>query len=247
MAKPPNRDHYLDPATGVFRNKLGITDAETLKQLEADYAAARSYELAQNPLSGGFDLAHLQAIHKTLFSDLYDWAGELRTIDISKGQSYFAHHAHLESAAQAIFSNLAAEKVLAGSDRERFSERAAYYLGEINALHPFREGNGRTQREFINHLAYENGYCIEWKNIASEEMVQASIESFKGNSTKFAALIHQNLCDGFADASGRITTGNTELPQHQEPATPAPASYQELMRQDVGNIEPPEPLQEMER
>jgi cell filamentation protein len=73
-------------------------------------------------------------------------------------------------------------------------KRAAYYLGEINALHPFREGNGRAQREFINHLAYKNGYFIEWKNISQADMIQASIESFhQGDNTKFAALIRDNL------------------------------------------------------
>ena len=79
-------------------------------------------------------------------------------------------------------------------DAVSFSERAAHYLGEINALHPFREGNGRAQREFINHLAYRNGYFISWTNVGQKELLQASIESFRqGDNTKFAAFIHDNL------------------------------------------------------
>jgi cell filamentation protein len=79
-------------------------------------------------------------------------------------------------------------------DAAVFSERAAYYLGEINALHPFREGNGRAQREFINHLARANGYVIDWTTMSPEEMTQASIEAFhRGDITKLAALIRYNL------------------------------------------------------
>jgi cell filamentation protein len=250
MNKYSNHDRYLDPATGVLLNKLGITDAAELELQEAQYAASRSCELVENPVSGAFDLAHLQAIHKALFSDVYEWAGELRTIDIAKGQSYFAHHAHIEHAAQSIFSDLAAENCLAGSDREQFSERAAYYLGEINALHPFREGNGRAQREFINHLAYNNDYCIEWKNITREEMVQASIESFKGNPSQFAAFIHHNLCE--IAAYDRQTTGDISLPQVEAPTdniydmTPnqQPAPAQSI---EAPQIEPSEPSQKLDR
>lgn len=269
MTTYANHDRYLDPTTGVLRNKLGITDAAELQQEEGEYAFVRSYELSQNPVSGTFDLAHLQAIHKALFSDVYEWAGELRTIDIAKGQSYFANHAHIEHAAQSIFTSLAAENCLAGADREQFSERAAYYLGEINALHPFREGNGRTQREFINHLAYNNNYCIEWENIPREEMVQASIDSFKGNSAQFSVLIYKNLSDGFADsfaaavddirheveinAYGRPPTGAIELPPVEAPTdniydmTP---NQQPGLSAPAQSIEPPQiepPSQDMER
>jgi fido (protein-threonine AMPylation protein) len=193
MTKYSNRDHYLDPATGVLKNKLGITDAAILEKQEADYAAARSYELARNPIKGKFDLAHLQAIHKHLFCDLYPWAGKLRTIDISRGDTFFSHHAHIESAARPIFKKLETEKYLAELDIVTFSDRAAHYLGEVNALHPFREGNGRAQREFINHLAYKNGYRLDWKNITQSDMIQASIESFKGDCSKFAAYIQANI------------------------------------------------------
>lgn len=160
MSRCSGDDHYLDPASGVLRNHLGITDAAQLEQAEAALVAIRSYELLRIPLQGGFDLAHLQAIHRQLFSDLYEWAGQLRTIDISKGNNRFAHHAHIAGAAATLFKQLAEEKNLAGLDAASFSNRAAYYLGELNALHPFREGNGRAQREFASHLAHVNGYYI---------------------------------------------------------------------------------------
>jgi len=136
---------------------------------------------------------HLRAIHRHLFGDVYEWAGELRNIDISKGGSKFAHHGHLESAAAPVFKELAKENNLAGLDPERFSERAAHYVGELNALHPFREGNGRAQREFIGHVAQANGYSIAWENVSQPRMLEATIESFRGDSSKLALLIREIL------------------------------------------------------
>jgi cell filamentation protein len=194
MQKHTVNDHYLDNDTGVLKNKLGIQEQAALQEREADYATARAYELAKTPLEGGFDIDHLQSIHKHLFGDVYAWAGELRDIDLAKDDCYFANHTHIVSAARPLFAKLAAEGYLTGLDTTAFSERAACYLGEINALHPFREGNGRAQREFINHLAYKNGFSIAWNNITQEDMIQASIESFhQGDTTRFSAYIRDNL------------------------------------------------------
>jgi cell filamentation protein len=189
MSRYSGNDPYLDPTTGVLKNRLNIADETSLEQTEADIVAARSYELSRTPLKGRFDLAHLQAIHKYLFGDLYEWAGQLRTIDISKGGNRFAHHGHIESAAASVFQQLAKENRLAGLGPAGFSDRAAYYLGELNALHPFREGNGRAQREFISHLAHANGYYVAWENIGPAELLAASIASFHGD-TSVARRVH---------------------------------------------------------
>jgi cell filamentation protein len=193
MSRYSDSDPYLDPETGILINRLGISDESTLEQIEAALVATRSYELSQTPLKGRFDLAHLQAIHKHLFGDLYDWAGQLRTIDISKGGNRFANHMQIESAAAPIFQQLAKENYLAGLRVEVFSHRAAYYLGELNALHPFREGNGRAQREFISHLAHTNGYYVAWENMAPADLLAASIASFRGDASKLAGIIRRNL------------------------------------------------------
>jgi cell filamentation protein len=193
MSRYSSDDPYVDAATGVLKNRLNIADEATLEQAEADIAAVRSYELLKSPLKGHFDLAHLQAIHRYLFGDLYDWAGRLRTIDITKGNARFAHHGHIESAGAPIFRQLAQEYHLADLDLAAFGERATYYLGEMNALHPFREGNGRAQREFISHLALANGYYIAWENISRAEMLDASVQSLSGNTAKLAQLIRENL------------------------------------------------------
>jgi len=193
MSRYSSHDPYLDPASGVLKNRFGITDEATLEATEASLVALRSYALAQQPLAGGFDLAHLQAIHRCLFGDVYEWAGQLRTIDIAKDGNSFAHHAYIAVAAAPIFAALAREKHLEGLAPPAFSARAAHYLGEVNALHPFREGNGRAQREFISHFAHANGSYIAWENVAPAAMLQASIESFQGDVAKLSALIHDNL------------------------------------------------------
>ena len=193
MSKYSSHDDYLDTVSGVLKNRLGLTDTIKLEETEAALAAARSFDLARKPLAGNFDLAHLKAMHRYLFGDVYEWAGQIRTIDSTKGDSRFANYQYIETAANAVFQKLAGENYLAGLPEDKFSERAAYYLGEINALHPFREGNGRAQREFISHLAYKNGFYIEWQHMTQEEMVQASIESFKGDCSKFAAYIRHHI------------------------------------------------------
>ncbi len=173
MPKYSGDDPYVDPASGVLKNRLGLADEVMLEAAEADFVAERSRELSQTPLGGRFDLAHLQSFHRYLFSDVYEWAGQLRIIDISKGGHLFAHHTHIQSAAAPIFQQLVEEKYLAGLGPAAFSDRAAYYLGELNALHPFREGKGRAQREFISHLAQANGYYLAWENMNRANVLQA--------------------------------------------------------------------------
>ena len=176
MAKYEGQDHYLDAETGVLKNRLGIGDENELTKAEASLVACREFQLFKKPIRGLFDRDHLKAIHKHLFQDVYEWAGQLRDIDLIKGTSHFANHPHIANAARPIFEKLAKEGCLRGLDASAFSERAAYYLG------------GRAQREFINHSAYANSYCIQWKNVSTEDMIQASKESFhKGDNTRFAA------------------------------------------------------------
>ena len=95
MSRYSSHDEYVDPATGVLKNRLGITDTATLETTEAQFVAARARELTHQPIPGAFDLSHLQAIHRHLFGDLYEWAGHLRTVDLTKDTSRFAHHAFI--------------------------------------------------------------------------------------------------------------------------------------------------------
>lgn len=193
MDQHPSIDPYIDEASGVLKNNLGITNPQELEEAEATAAAIRSYDIQENPPQGNFDLKHLQAIHKHLFGEVYPWAGELRRIDIGKSGDLFAHHRYIEKAGAPLFRELAKERHLAGLDRSAFSARAAHYMGEINALHPFREGNGRTQREFMGQLAQKNGFYIAWEQVTDTEMLEASREAFHREPLQLTALIEQNL------------------------------------------------------
>lgn len=189
------QDPYLDKATGVLRNRLGIADQAELDRAEATLALVRSLELVKQPVEGKYDLAHLQEIHARLFGDVYEWAGRIRTVDISKGDTRFANFQQIEAYAPEIFKPLHREQLLQALDIDTFSRRAGHYLGELNVLHPFREGNGRSIREFIGQVARGAGYAIDWKGVDRADMIQASIEAYQGSSNRMASLIRGNTCD----------------------------------------------------
>jgi len=190
-----NGDPYLDKDTGVLRNLLGIKDQAGLDKAESSLSFLRANELREQPVKGKFDLAHLQEIHRRLFSDVYDWAGQIRQVEIQKGNTAFARQMAIESAARQLFGQLAKERHLQGLDTELFSVRAGYYLGEINVLHPFREGNGRAQREFIGQLAQAAGHRIDWSGINQEDMTRASIAAYNGDSSALASLIRTGMAN----------------------------------------------------
>jgi len=185
-------DPYLYPDTSVLRNLADIRDANRLNQFESDHFFARLLELHESPIRGSFDSDHLRHIDKYVFQDVYAWAGEFRTVPIAKGNSFFARPEHIRAELQKLFHQLAGEKYLRGNDSAEFCQRAAHYLGEINALHPFREGNGRAQREFIRELAMEAGYEIAWDLVTQDEMFAASVASFHGGSSDaFASILNK--------------------------------------------------------
>jgi len=193
MSRYDADDTYCYPGTDVLRNKAEITNANELDVYEGELSTLRSIEIIENPVSGKFDLAHLQNIHLALFQDVYDWAGKIRTVDISRGNSRFANVRFIESAANDIFNKLARENRLKGLDAESLSKRLAHYLSEINALHPFREGNGRVQRIFISQLSEEAGYKLDYSDLEQEQIYRAMELAFNGDESILANLILERL------------------------------------------------------
>ncbi len=176
------------------KNFFGIADYTDLQEFEAPLAAKRGGELEDRGVSGKFDAAHLRAIHKYLFQDVFPWAGEFRVVNISKGSSNFSPAMHIAGALADALAKLKAERFLLGSSVHNFSLRAAFYLGEINAIHPFREGNGRTQREFIRQLALSAVHPLSWAGFGQQEMIDASIAShLRGDNAGLAAIIEAAL------------------------------------------------------
>ena len=165
-------DPYIDPKTNILKNKLGA--ATSIELREANIIAAEEINLKN--IAHTKDLAELQQIHQILFSKVYDWAGKLRTVDIRKGSvEYFLDKNYLENGAKYVFDELASENYLHNLSCEDFAQRLAYFYEQLNFIHPFREGNGRAQRIFWQHIANDAGYDIAWEKVIGEELDQASM------------------------------------------------------------------------
>jgi cell filamentation protein len=173
-------DPYSDPVTGVLYNKLGLGTAAGLEAAEREITHAALILVDESPVSPSYDLPHLQEIHKRIFGDIYEWAGQIRTVAIAKG-AMFCLPQYIDSSAAVIFGELHDEDCLRGLSRDAFVGRLAHYLGEVNALHPFREGNGRAQRAFIGQLARDAGFTLAWQHLDPARNVKASAAIMRGD------------------------------------------------------------------
>ena len=211
-------DPYIDPKTGILRNKIGATSQESLSKAEYLAVADRTLQLATNPIKGNFDLKYLQAIHKHQFQDVYDWAGKVRTVDIAKGNSPFAHVAFIEPFMKDVHKHLEKDNYLRGLDKKTFIEKFTNVYGDINAAHPFREGNGRSTREFMAQLAKQAGYTLdqsvmqnnkEW-NKASEQSVHGRMEPLKAILNDAIQPIHREQSQQLGKDQAQMHTAATE-------------------------------------
>lgn len=183
---------YCYTKTNVLINKLGIQDAEKLKIAERQITALKIANAKVNKIVGKYDFQHLKNIHKYIFEDIYDWAGEVRWVNIAKG-NMFCHYEFILSNADALFQKLKNENFLNNVSNENMPIRLVYYFSEINVIHPFREGNGRAQRLFIEYLAEKNGYVVDFTNITKQEMIQASAEAFACQYNKMNEIFYRIL------------------------------------------------------
>jgi cell filamentation protein len=173
-------DPYSDPVAGVLYNKLGLGTAAELEAAEREITHAALILLDESPVSPSYDLPHLREIHKRIFGDIYEWAGQIRTVAIAKG-AVFCLPQYIDSSAAVIFRELRDEDCLSRLRRDSFVGRLAYYLGEVNALHPFREGNGRAQRAFFGQLARDAGFTLAWQHLDPVRNVEASAAIMRGD------------------------------------------------------------------
>jgi cell filamentation protein len=185
-------DDYCYPGTTVLKNKLNLTDADELSAFEAEVSDARADEEAP---AGDLDYAHFKAIHRHLFQDVYNWAGEARTERISKNNSMFCHPENIESEATRLFSKLKADQFLQGLSSKEFAKRTAYFLADLNAIHAFREGNGRAQLSFFLLLAEQAGHSLAFDKFDPDAFLEAMIVSFGGNEEPLASVIEGLVAD----------------------------------------------------
>lgn len=163
---------YIDSATGTFKNKLGISDPEVLNKAEYIASSNRARELREKPIAGNYDLPHLSGVHKHLMQDVYDWAGQTRTLNFSKKDSFekewttkFAPAKDLEKISKSISDELKDKNFLKNLDKETFVKELTSTYTKINYLHPFPEGNGRATQELMSQLAKDAGYEINYKGV----------------------------------------------------------------------------------
>lgn len=168
---------YCYPNSNVLKNKLNITDNSILKTAEEEITLIKQMELLKNPIKGNFTKAHIMNIHRFIFEDIYSFAGKLRREQISKADTMFYPPNLIDRELDKVFAKIKEKNMLRESDKEKAFDNLAYVMAELNIIHPFREGNGRSIREFIRLMAKRMGYDVNWGNVDKEELLSASIQS----------------------------------------------------------------------
>lgn len=195
---PDQDDVYCYPGTKVLKNRFHIKNAEKLEEIEREITGLKIIQLRENPIPGSFDISHLQSIHRFIFEDIFEWAGTLREAGfLRKGESIFCLGEYILPSAAEIHAKLKQENYLRGMSQSVFIERLALYMGEINALHPFREGNGRTQREYFYQLSKQAGYELDFSRITTQALLKADIAAYSGDFSKLILLLKESVaaCD----------------------------------------------------
>lgn len=190
----PRNSVYCYPNSEVLVNKFDVRVGTELFKIENDITIYKLYLLREKGITGNFDVEHFINIHKFIFEDIYPFAGLYRNENIAKDNFMFANWEFIEENMKVIFDELKNENYLADLDKEKFAERLTYYMAELNVLHPFREGNGRTTREFIRQLALKNGYNLNLSEFDAKDILNASIESVI-NMEKLQKIIFEALIE----------------------------------------------------
>lgn len=187
------RSIYFYTDCDVLQNKLNIKSEELLQAVEEDITNQRISELEFRPLKGTLGLAHLLRIHEYIFQDIYYFAGEIRRENIWKDNTFFCKTIYIKENLQQLFNNLKQERNLAQLSVKDFAHRAAFYMSELNMIHPFREGNGRGIREYIRLLALKNGYYINWSLVDAQELLKATIISVDKNIEPLSRILYDSI------------------------------------------------------
>ena len=192
---PSPWEAYFLPGTAVLKNKAGIKDEAALEQFEQEASALRLAAMRLRSVTGKFDLDHIQSIHRELFQDVYEWAGEIREVNISKGGTTFERLDRVHTIAANLARSLASENFLRGLPKNAFVERLTDYYTGWNALHPFREGNGRTTLEFIRQMARNAGYDFDRKKIdqAPGRWYNAAKDGFHENPVPLRNIFSESV------------------------------------------------------
>lgn len=184
---------YTDKDTGVLLNKENIKNYKELVAFESLCVANRSELLHQNPIKIKYS-NDLLKIHKYLFQDVYDWAGCVRKVEIAKGGRQFLPMHSFNEAFAYIDGLLSEFNSIESSDKQKIAKKLSEILDNINFLHPFREGNGRTQREFIKLLALQKGYNLDLNPLDDHSVYERYMDdTINGKLDDLTNLIYELL------------------------------------------------------
>lgn len=168
---------YCYPNSDVLKNKLNIRNANELKHAEEEITSLKQYMLMETPIKGRFTKTQLMNIHRFLFEDIYPFAGHIRREQISKGDTLFFQPHLINQELDKVFSKLHNENMLHETDRKHQIEYLSYIMSELNVIHPFREGNGRSIRELIRCMALNYGFSLDWSLVNRNTMLNAAVRS----------------------------------------------------------------------
>lgn len=206
-----SNDPYVYPGTRVLINKFGFVNQEQLSKTERLLSFSRELQLRTQRLPGNYDLAHLQAFHKFLFDEIYDWAGQIRQQGfLSKNRTIFCGAQFIIPYSNGFFRQLKNENYLRGMNKSDFIEHVTFYMGEINALHPFREGNGRTQRAFIAQLGRDAGWELNLHLADKNELCEAYIATELRDYTPLTTILNDTMVP-YRKQSIQKDTSNVEI------------------------------------
>ncbi len=182
---------YCYKNTDVLINYFNIHDRGLLNRIERDITDLKLTDLQLKPLKGNFNLTHLKAIHKFIFGDIYPFAGKFRSEDIFKSGTMFAKYYLVNDCIKSLLKQLAAEKRLIEINCHELSGRLAYYMAELNMLHPFCEGNGRAIRELALNAEYE----IDWFKLDKSDLLSAMKASATSSNDSLRSLLLKALSE----------------------------------------------------
>lgn len=174
----PSSDNCYEGTTCLV-NKLGIRDEKRLSEVEAQITFAKAVMLEETPIDDDFGFEHFKKIHEFLLCDLYEWAGQVRTVDISKKRTKFLDAASIESIGTRCFAKVK-DGYFENLSFDEFVKRIAEFYNDVNYIHPFREGNGRTQRIYFAQLIRHYGYDINFADVDTDELMIATIQASSG-------------------------------------------------------------------
>jgi cell filamentation protein len=192
LSREPDPERpYLYRGTNVRINKFGILNPYALDLVVRATSGLRAEILRTKPVAGNFDLEHLCAIHRFLFQDVYPWAGDLRVVDFDRSQDPYTHPRNILAESTKLFAELAGENYLRGLEHGRFTERLTYYIHRLYMIHPFRDGNGRSVRGFLEQLASACGFRFDLGSIRQKERHSSARAAHQGDMAPLSELIRR--------------------------------------------------------